>query len=351
MWDFAHKFGETLWALTLDSAPSLLFGIIVCGLLVTLLPTSRLAKWLSGSGPGPVIKSALLGIPMPLCSCSVVPVAMGLHRSGASRGSTLSFLISTPENGPDAIALSYTLLGPFMAVARIVSAFLSAVVTGLIAGNDSSTKEPQAAEEPKACCKCSCSSKKEPSIPPPLLTRIFSGIRYAATDIFDDLLPWLTAGLLAAAFIETVIPANGLAAWGSGLLAKIVMVLVGIPMYICASASTPVAASLLALGISPGTVLVFLLAGPATNLGTVGLIRKELGSRALSAYLVGAALVPLVCGLVVDQIPLAAQSVSHTGHCCHEPSVTSILCLVVLLGLAIKPLRNLILGEASKQSE
>jgi uncharacterized protein len=347
--EFLGKFGQALWQLSLDSAPSLIFGLLLAGLLVTLLPTSRLAGWLSGKGPGPIFKAALIGVPLPLCSCSVVPVAMGLRRSGASRGSTLAFLISTPENGPDAIFLSYTLLGPVLAVFRIVAAAISAVVSGLMAGAGEDTPPPVAAPT-SSCCKCSCSSEKPAeAAPKSFLVRVLDGLKYAATDIFDDLLPWLLAGLVAAAAIQAAIPANSLAAWGSGLGAKVAMVAIGVPMYICASASTPVAASLLALGISPGTVLVFLLAGPATNLGTVGLVRKEMGNQALRAYLIGAAVVPIICGTILDQLPLNIQQYGLPQNCgCESPSVLSILSLVLLLGLAIRPLRNLMLGVEKK---
>jgi uncharacterized membrane protein YraQ (UPF0718 family) len=345
--NFLEKFGQALWALSLDSAPSLIFGLVLAGLLVTLLPTSRLASWLSGKGAGPIFKAALIGVPLPLCSCSVVPVAMGLRRSGASRGSTLAFLISTPENGPDAIFLSYTLLGPVLAFFRIVSAAVSAVITGLLAGNGEDSPPP--APAPTSCCKCSCSSSKPAEAPKSFFTRVVDGLKYAATDIFDDLLPWLLVGLVAAAAIQAALPAGSLAAWGSGLGAKLAMVAIGVPMYICASASTPVAASLLALGISPGTVLVFLLAGPATNLGTVGLVRKEMGNQALRAYLVGAAVVPIFCGLVLDALPVEIRSFGLPQTCgCEHPSVFSILSLVLLLGLAIRPLRNLLLGVDKK---
>ena len=310
--------------MALESAPFLVFGLGAAGLLVWLLPQSRLGRWLSGSGPAPVVKAALMGIPFPLCSCSVVPVATGLLRGGASPGATLSFLISTPENGADSLALSYVLLGPVMTVARPLAALCSGVTAGLLAPSTL----PQPAE--KSPCGC-CGGKSSRSLK--------QSMTYAFSDMLQDLVPWLSLGLVIAALMACLLQPTSLAAWGSGLGAKLLMVVLGVPMYICASASTPVAASLLAAGMSPGTVLVFLLAGPATNLGTLAIVHREMGMRSLSAYLVGACLVPVVCGSVLDALTGSWTAVVGTAWgqpgSPSESSVVSWLCLLLLIALTV----------------
>ena len=333
--DFAARFLTSFFSMALESAPFLLAGLILAGCLVALLPTSRLNRWLNGHGPWPVLKAALLGVPLPLCSCSVVPVATGLRRGGASPGATISFLISTPENGPDSLAVSYALLGPVMTVARPLAALCSAVTAGLLAPRIAHGT----ASTPKSC---GCCGHAKPEEKPRSLA---GGLRYAFSSMLDDLLPWLAGGVVAAAVLTCLLPPESMAAWGSGLGAKFAMVAIGVPMYVCASASTPIAASLLAAGISPGTVLVFLLAGPATNLGTVAIVYREMGKAALSAYLIGAALVPIVCGVALDAVVGTLNLPIATPHAAHgEHGLLSALSLGVLLFFAVKPLRKRLLG-------
>lgn len=298
-------FLENLWSLYLDAAPWLLLGLVVAGLLKAWLPEERLTRWLGDEGLWPVVKAALIGAPLPLCSCGVVPAALGLRRAGASNGATVSFLIATPETGPDSIALSYALLGPFMAVVRPVAAVLSAIASGLLAGMAGGRAQTAPAAAPAAgcCASGSCASVESPAGGEGgALARTLGGLRYAVTDILDDIAGWLIVGLVLAAVVMTWVPPLAIAAWGSGLGAMLLMLLVGIPMYICATASTPLAAGLLLAGVSPGAVLVFLLAGPATNIATIGIVQRELGRWATLAYLGGLAASALVMGLATDAL-------------------------------------------------
>jgi uncharacterized membrane protein YraQ (UPF0718 family) len=314
-------FLQNLLQVSLDAAPWLLFGLIVAGLIKVLIPVAWLNRWLGGKGIMPVINAALLGTPLPLCSCSVVPAALAIRRSGASRGATTSFLIATPENGADSLALSYALLGPVMMIARPIAAIVIAVATGFSVSlfvedaSDSTTptgesapakscchsEKPKPQPEKKACCcsggDSSCSKDKTQSMAAKLVD-----FKAAMWRLFDDIAFWLFIGLILAALINTFISQGQIASWGSGLPAMILMVLVGVPMYICATSSTPVAASMLIAGVSPGTVLVFLLAGPATNLGTVGIIRKELGTKTAGIYLAGVAVGSIVFGVLLDSM-------------------------------------------------
>ena len=319
-------FIDNLLDLTLDAAPWLLLGLVIGGLIKRLMPTRLLERHLKGEGLLPVIKAALIGAPLPLCSCGVIPAALGLRRAGASKSSTVSFLVSTPETGVDSISVTYAMLGPVMAIVRPVAAVISAITAGLIVGRNAgmasdSNPEKQISESSEApgCCASNpvievktksscCTSSQEPATccsaemesPEKKDADWLSGIRYAFTDLLGGILFWLCIGLLFSAAVATWLPSDFLARWGSGLPAMLVMIAVSIPMYVCATASTPIAAGLLLAGISPGTVLVFLLAGPASNIGSMGIIRKELGQRALFAYLAGVTITAIASGLLLD---------------------------------------------------
>ena len=320
------NFLANLLELTLDAAPWLLLGLVIGGLIKRLMPARLLERHLKGEGFLPVVKAALIGAPLPLCSCGVIPAALGLRRAGASKSSTVSFLVSTPETGVDSISVTYAMLGPVMAIVRPVAAVISAITAGLLVGRNAANATYTSPEKPAserslkpACCaskptteirtesSCCSTSPQETSCcsTGTEATRRsdsdwLSGIRYAFTDLLSGILFWLCIGLLFSAAVATWLPPDFLARWGSGLVAMLVMIAVSIPMYVCATASTPIAAGLLLAGISPGTVLVFLLAGPASNIGSMGIIRKELGKRALFAYLAGVAVTAIVSGLLLD---------------------------------------------------
>ncbi|QYZ64756.1 MAG: permease [Gammaproteobacteria bacterium (ex Lamellibrachia satsuma)] len=329
--------------LYLDAAPWLLLGLIAAGLIKAWLPEDRLNQWLGGEGLWPVIKAALIGAPLPLCSCGVLPAALGIRRAGASKGVTLSFMIATPETGPDSIAVSYALLGPFMAVVRPIAAVLSAVFTGLLATKEQMKPLPLVvACNEGTCCENGCQTEVK-DFPPDPLNKSLRGLRYAFNDILDDLVLWLGLGLVLAALVATLVPPLMMAEWGSGLSAKLLMLLVGIPMYVCATASTPIAAGLLLAGISPGTVLVFLLAGPATNIATIAVITREMGKMTTVAYLSGISLSSVLLGLVTDylvtifDIDIMAQ-LDMSGE--SLPGWVALISGALLLIMAIKPLRQ-----------
>ncbi len=313
-------FFDNFLKLSLDAAPWLVLGLVIGGLINTLIPTSWLEKHLKGEGFIPVVKAALFGAPLPLCSCGVLPAALGLRKAGASKSATTSFLISTPETGVDSVMITYALLGPLMAIIRPIAAITSAITAGLLVGKNEETeqakthhhhnessccstkKETQTTSccssktktEESACCETDSHSHDNQS------SSLLNGIKYAFTDLLDGIIFWLFIGILFSAAIQTWVPSDFLASWGSGLLAMLVMIAISIPMYVCATASTPLAAGLMMGGISPGTTLVFLLAGPASNIGSLGVIKEELGKRALIAYLVGVASIAILFGLLLD---------------------------------------------------
>ncbi len=368
------EFLNNLLALSLEASPWLVLGLVIGGLMKSLIPTAFLQRHLSGSGLPSIVKAALLGAPLPLCSCGVIPAALGLRRAGASKPATVSFLVSTPETGIDSVSISYALLGPFMAIVRPIAAITSAITAGLLVGRseDNAPVSAIASDAETSCCSskeevveeasccstesvaikkeedlsgvkelgscCPSSSNEEPK-PVGIMKKSWDGIVYSFTDLFDKVLFWLVIGLVFAALVKTFIPVTFLAEWGSGLPAMLIMLVVGIPMYVCATASTPIAAGLLLAGVSPGVAMVYLMAGPATNISTLGVIGKELGRRSLIAYLTGVSVVALLTGFIVDylvglwNIDVQAQ-ISHS----HDmvPSVIAWASLLVLVAVVIK---------------
>ena len=331
MSDFLYN----LYLMALDASFWLVIGLVIGGLFKTLIPTSLLQKHLSQEGFWAVIKAAILGAPLPLCSCGVIPAALGLRSAGASKSATSSFLVSTPETGVDSVFVTYAMMGPFMAVARPIVAISSAIVTGTLVNvfdtNEADNKlniHPDHSDSTKtnSCCDSekiekpiisSCSVDEKTSCCEPVkvdccdstaegklsfLQRIISGIKYAFTDLLDDIILWLVIGIIVAAAIHTFVPSEILIEYGKGWKGMILMLVIGIPMYVCATASTPLAAGFLLAGVSPGAVLVFLMAGPATNIATLGVIRQEMGQKTMGLYLLGIMSTALLSGYLVNYL-------------------------------------------------
>ncbi len=310
-------FLDTLLDLWLDASFWLIIGLMIAGVLKATLSNDKLGRHLSGKGMWPSIKAAILGIPLPLCSCGVIPAAVGLRRGGASKSATTAFLISTPETGVDSIAISYALLGPFMAIIRPIAATASAISAAFLVLITDKEQQPPITETPKttACCSgnSGCSSKKPASSEgESWVKKLWQGQRYAFTDLIEDLSLWLIAGIIISALVVTFVPSEALIEISRSPWAMLMMALIGVPMYICASASTPIAAGLMLAGVSPGAVLVFLLAGPATNMATLGIVQKELGTRTLVSYLVGVVGVAILFGyltnFLVDSLSINIQA-------------------------------------------
>ena len=273
---------ENFIALFVESAPWLLLGLFVAGMMKAFVPSQLMAKHLGKPGLMSTVKAALFGAPLPLCSCGVIPAAVGLRRSGASKAATTSFLISTPETGVDSISISYAMLGPFMAIIRPIAAITSAITAGILVGKDEVKEITHSVE---TATESSCCASKTQAPEQTLPEKIKAGLHFTFIDLIKDIALWLIIGLSFAALIKTYVPNEFLAQWGDGFMAFVVMAVIGVPMYICATASTPIAAGLLFSGVSPGATLVFMLVGPATNIATMGLVKTELGNRALLAYL------------------------------------------------------------------
>lgn len=276
-----------------ESAPYLLLGLLLAGIIRMLVPDSWINKFLGQNSS--VVTAALIGTPLPLCSCSVIPTAIGIRRAGASKASTASFMVSTPETGVDSIGVTLALMGPVMAIARPISAILSAIAAGSLVRLWDTETPPIQEEAVKSCC----GGKKE------VLgfgQKMKNAVVYGYGKLLSDFMGWLLIGIGFAALIQTYVPPTLLSEYGNGIFAMLIAVVISIPMYICATASTPVAAGLMLSGISPGAALVFMLTGPATNIATLMVVKNELGIRSLMAYLTGVIVTALAMGLTLDWI-------------------------------------------------
>ena len=288
------------WNLIIESAPWLLVGYLLAGIIKQVIPSSWVEKQLAPPGFSSILKGAVIGAPLPLCSCGVIPAALAIRKAGASKGATSSFMVATPETGVDSISFSYAVLGPIFAVVRPIGALISAIVAGvLVSAFD--REDPVIEENSQNCGNCCTDSQQGASQKESLGQRFLNAVRYGYGRMIQDTAKWLVIGLVAATFITALVPQSFFLQWGDGLLAMLIMVIVGLPMYICATASTPVAASLLFAGISPGAALVFMLTGPATNIATMGVIKEQLGLRSLVAYLIGVIGTAIACGLILNE--------------------------------------------------
>lgn len=290
------------WALLLDASVYILIGLLAGGMLKVFLSPGYVAAHLGQGRFSSVLKAALLGIPLPLCSCGVLPAAAALKQQGASNGATTAFLISTPESGVDSIAISWVLLDPLMTVFRPVAALITALVAG-ISENLLHPPVPRGKSPLNGLRNYADGDGACIAAPRGGLAKIRAGVRYAVVELWGDLVGPFFFGLLVAGIVAVLVPEDFFQAYlGGGLSSMLVMLLFGIPLYICATASTPVAAAFILKGVSPGAVLVFLLVGPATNIASITVLTKLLGKKSMAVYLVSIAVVSVLCGLAVDQI-------------------------------------------------
>jgi len=294
------------WHLLLDSSLYVILGLLIAGLLKSFLSATFVARHLGRGRFLPVLKAALLGIPIPLCSCGVMPAAASLKKQGASNGASIAFLISTPESGVDSISVSYALLDPLLTVARPVAALLSALAAGFLESLFGPPLSPPVVEPVIPVATACCSPAAVDQAPGPsqrIWPGIKSGLRYAFGELWGDLASWFAFGLLLSGLITVLVPDDLIAGYlGGGPIAMLIMLVIGIPIYICASASTPIAAALILKGVSPGAALVFLLAGPATNLASLSMLTGLLGKNGTLRYLISLAASSFLCGLLLDQI-------------------------------------------------
>jgi uncharacterized membrane protein YraQ (UPF0718 family) len=320
LWSILARIILESYAVVYDAGIFLIFGFLLAGILHAFLRPTAISRHLGAGSVRSVLWASLVGVPLPLCSCSVIPVAASLKREGASDGAVTSFLISTPESGVDSIAISWALLDPLMTVFRPVAAFLTALVGGIaqnvvggIRGEVSSGSPAgeEAGEESGlhgdgtagACsgeCRGECAEEENVS-PRSFALRLRDAVRYVRDDLFPSLDKYLFWGFLATGVIAAALPDDFFHSLPVNQVVQMgIMLVVGVPLYLCATASTPVAAALILKGMSPGVALVLLLAGPATNLATVTVVYRMMRGRGLAVYLVVIAASAVLLGLLLD---------------------------------------------------
>ncbi len=325
-----------------EMSPYLLLGFLIAGVLHAFVPTRVYSRYLSGTGWRSVVAAALFGIPLPLCSCGVLPTAVSLRRGGASRAASTSFLIATPQTGVDSIAATYSMMGLPFAILRPVAA----LVTAMLGGNVVGAIERRGYLEQEECGD-SCAAA-EP-LKPTLWSRVVEALRYGFFEMVQNIGRWLVLGLIVATLITVLVPDDFFQTYARWpLLNMFVIVLVAVPMYICATGSIPIAAALMMKGLSPGCALVMLMAGPAANMASMLVISQSFGRKAMWAYLASIVAGAIGFGIVVDYWPGLREVFfnampHHHGAMSHEMSVgwfnwvcSTLLLVMLIVGIASK---------------
>lgn len=323
---YIEEYFAELWFLVLEMAPWLLLGLIFAGLLKVYFPQKHINKFLGKSNFRSAANASFIGIPMPLCSCGVIPTGISFYRNGASKGATNSFLISTPQTGVDSIMATYSMLGwPFALLRPIVALFtgiFGGIITNLFARKEKSSVTNQFTDvkidstvyqkTDDNCSDGSCSTDIQQDDQRHSLVRAAD---YAFVELLQDIAKWLIIGFLAAALISVALPDDFFSKFqGLGFVEIMVVLAASVPIYICATGSIPVAAVLLMKGVSPGAALVFLMAGPATNVATITVLAKTMGRRSLIAYLVSIIGGAILFGMLINWLIPAEFILSKVVH-------------------------------------
>jgi HflK protein len=370
MIDFFLSVVWATWEILKDASVFLLLGFLLAGVLAVLVPRELLTRLVGTGKVKSVLWASVLGLPLPLCSCGVLPTALGLRKQGATPGATVAFLVATPETGADSISLTYALTDPIMTVFRPVAGVVTAIAAGL-ATNLLGVPRPRRIAVPSASAADEGLINRDTRCPHDdhcgpdhddahkhddagsgaadlIGNKPWGGVaietaerivRYGFIGLLNDVAWWLALGIVLSAVAEAAIPADLFeGAWGGGLTSMLLMLVLSILLYTCASSSTPLAAALALKGLSPGAVLVFLLAGPATNIGSLVVLLKVLGRRAIAVYLVVIVIVTLAAGFALNVLyrvigvdPRASFGIAGE----FVPDAVKVAGAVVLAGLLI----------------
>lgn len=310
-----------------EMSPYLLLGFLLAGLMRAFVPTHLYHRYLGKPNFRSVVNAMLLSLPVPLCSCGVIPTAMSLHRQGASKGASVSFLIATPQTGIDSIIATYSLMGLPFALMRPLAAIVTSLLGGQLVNWFDKTSTPTAT---------SLQAEETEEERPGFRTRIRQALNYAFVEMMQDIGRWLVLGLIIAGLITAYVPDSVFALLAGNTVLSILVVLVcAVPMYLCATGSIPIAVALMLKGLSPGTALVLLMAGPAVNVASMLVVRKVMGLRTLLLYLLSIVGGAIGFALTIDYLLprhwFTAQ-LEAMQSCCHEHTPWfNIACSVILL--------------------
>jgi len=330
--DFILRYFSELVYLIKEMAPWLLLGLVFAGLLKVYFPQKHIDKYLGKPNTKSAVNASLLGVPMPLCSCGVIPTGISFYKNGASRGATNSFLISTPQTGVDSIFATYSMLGWPFAILRPLVAFTTGIIGGILtnllikekpkpvpvinpmfAGLKMDLKKAGKVDPSCDNNGCGCHT------PPAKETHsLIKAANYAFIELLQDISKWLALGFLVAALISVLLPADFFSMFkGYGFIEILVVLAASIPIYVCATGSIPIAAVLLMKGVSPGAALVFLMAGPATNVATMTVIGKTMGKKSLFIYLGSITGGAIIFGLLTNwfiPVDFIMSKMNHIAH-------------------------------------
>ena len=326
-----QSFFTSLLNVVCEMAPYLLLGFLIAGVLHVFVPQRFFANYLSRKNRLSVLWAALLGIPLPLCSCGVIPTAIGLRNEKASKGAIASFLIATPQTGIDSILATYSLMGLGFAIIRPMAALITGVCGGLLVNRLVSEEESSTVEDNCQLSIINCQFK------------LFRVLKYAYYDMIRDIGLRLLIGLVVAALIQVAVPDEFFLSFADEpLLQMLVILVIAVPMYICSTGSIPVAAALMMKGLSPGAALVMLMAGPAVNLASILVVHKSMGRRFTSIYLMTIVGFAVLFGLLLnatEQLSIVNYQLSISEACCMSasnlPSPFKLVCATVLTLLII----------------
>lgn len=367
---------EEVFELVNEMSPYLLLGFFIAGLMHAFIPKNLYSKYLSGKNIRSVINAALLGVPLPLCSCGVIPTSMSLRREGASKGAVVSFLIATPQTGVDSICATFSLMGLPFAIIRPIAALVTAIFGGALVNAFDKGEEKESCEEAKheeehhCCCShehhehkeeehhcccgehheheeehcgcgCGCDEDTEGMT---FGQKMISALRFGFVEMMGDIGKWLVVGLVIAAVITLCFPDDWFAVFKDNTLASMLLVLcISIPMYLCATGSIPIAVALMLKGLTPGAALVLLMAGPASNAASILVINKVLGKKSLVLYLISIITGAVLFGIAIDHLMptewFTSSLIMQDACCEHGSSWFEWGCTVVLALLLLNVVR------------
>jgi hypothetical protein len=355
--DYVVRYFSELYYLVGEMAPWLLLGLVFAGLLKVYFPQKHIDKYLGKSSFKSAVNASLLGVPMPLCSCGVIPTGISFYKNGASRGATNSFLISTPQTGVDSIFATYSMLGWPFAILRPIVAFVTGIFGGVLtnllikdkpkvvplpvhskfAGLKLDTVKLGKSNESCPDDSCGCHETPKAASHP-----LIKAANYAFVELLQDIAKWLILGFLIAALISVLLPPDFFSLFkGYGFLEILIVLAASIPIYVCATGSIPIAAVLLMKGVSPGAALVFMMAGPATNVATITVIAKTMGKKSMFIYLASITGGAIFFGLLTNWFIPADFILSKMNHMAHGeahemfPKWVGIASSVILFALIV----------------
>lgn len=311
-------------------SPYILLGFFLAGVMHAFVPNGLYQKYLGTKSFRSVLNAAILGVPIPLCSCGVIPTAMSLRKEGASKGAAVSFLIATPQTGVDSIIATYSLMGLPFALLRPIAALFTALFGGQMVNLTDNDKNETAPSKTKACSSVKSSFKD----------KVIETFRYAYVEMIQDIGRWLIVGLVVAGLITVFVPESFFALFaGNSLLSMLLVLVFAIPMYLCATGSIPIAVALMMKGLSPGTALVLLMAGPAVNAASMLVVGKVLGMKTLIIYILSITLGAILFGLGIDYLlppEWFSAPIARMAECSEcGPSVFNIICTITLILLLV----------------